>query len=126
MSRPSEPVGIVSISPAFCPLSRVIEPLPKARSIWDRAASSALVLSTEVPSTTRRFGWLTGEESFWHGRRNRRNLRRNRWQKCTCFVPICKFFFVRGSVCPRDCDDGGRAISPIPSRALHLQPKFRV
>src|SRR5437660_11639533 len=59
MSRPSEPVGIVSISTACLPLSRMIEPLPKARSIWDRAASSALVLSTEGPSTTRRFGWLT-------------------------------------------------------------------
>src|SRR3954454_7369280 len=103
----------------------MIEPLPKARSIGDRAASSALVLSTEVPSTTRRFGWLTGEESFWHGRRNRRNLRRNRWQKCTCFVPICKFFFVRAlGGAHAICDDGGRAISPIPSRALHLQPKF--
>ena len=48
MSRPSDPVGIVSISTAFWFLpSRMIEPLPKARSICDSAASSALVLSTE-------------------------------------------------------------------------------
>ena len=50
MSRPREPVGMVSISTAcwFFP-SRMIEPLPNARSICERAASSALVLSTEVP-----------------------------------------------------------------------------
>src|SRR5271165_534638 len=59
MSSPSDPEGTVSISTAcwFLP-SRMIEPLPKARSICDRAASSALVLSTLVPSTTRRIGWF--------------------------------------------------------------------
>ena len=62
MSRPSEPVEMVSISTAFWFLpSRMIEPLPKARSICARAASSALVLSTEVPSTRRRLAWLTGQ-----------------------------------------------------------------
>src|ERR1700722_15041546 len=59
MSRPSDPVGTVSISTAFWFLPRgMIEPLPNARSICDRAASSALVLSTLVPSTRRRLGWL--------------------------------------------------------------------
>src|ERR1700733_10033082 len=59
MSRPSDPVGTVSISTAFWFLPRrMIEPLPNARSICDRAASSALVLSTLVPSTSRRFGWV--------------------------------------------------------------------
>src|ERR1700761_549991 len=59
MSRPSDPVGTVSISTAFWFLPRrMIEPLPNARSICDRAASSALVLSTLVPSTRRRFGWV--------------------------------------------------------------------
>src|SRR5271168_3469970 len=37
----------------------MIEPLPKARSICESAASSALVLSTKVPSTTRRLAELT-------------------------------------------------------------------
>src|SRR5579872_3149566 len=60
MSSPSEPDEIVSISTAcwFLP-SRMIEPLPKARSICDKAASSALVLSTEVPSTRRRLACVT-------------------------------------------------------------------
>src|SRR3984885_2827811 len=59
MSRPSDPVGTVSISTAFWFLPRrMIEPLPNARSICDRAASSALVLSTLVPSPRRRLGWL--------------------------------------------------------------------
>src|SRR5277367_7130321 len=59
MSRPSDPVGTVSISTAFWFLPRrMIEPLPNARSICDRAASSALVLSTLVPSTRRRLGWV--------------------------------------------------------------------
>src|SRR5271166_1003841 len=59
MSSPRDPVDTVSISTAcwFLP-SRMIEPLPKARSICKRAASSALVLSTLAPSTTRRIGWL--------------------------------------------------------------------
>src|SRR5262249_50957276 len=58
MSRLSDPVGIVSMSIAleFLP-SRMIEPLPNARSIWDSAASSAFDLSMEAPSTTRSAGW---------------------------------------------------------------------
>src|ERR1700721_1718782 len=60
MSSPSEPVGIVAISTAFWFLPRrMIEPLPKARSICESAASRALVLSTKVPSTTRRLAELT-------------------------------------------------------------------
>ena len=48
---------ITSTSAAFCPLPRrMIEPLPNWRSICDNAASSALVLSTKVPSTTRSWG----------------------------------------------------------------------
>ena len=57
MSRPSEPVETTSISIdlSFLP-SFMIEPLPKFRSIWDSAASSALdlSLSIEIPSITRR------------------------------------------------------------------------
>jgi hypothetical protein len=32
----------------------MIEPLPKARSIWDSAASNAFVLSTDFDSSTSR------------------------------------------------------------------------
>jgi hypothetical protein len=36
----------------------MIEPLPKARSIWESAASSAFVLSMDDPSTIRSAGEL--------------------------------------------------------------------
>src|SRR5579862_3302245 len=54
MSRPSEPVETVSISIdlSFLP-SRMIEPLPKLRSICDSAASRAFDLSMDDPSTRR-------------------------------------------------------------------------
>src|SRR5437899_5405817 len=54
MSRPSEPVETVStsIDLSFLP-SRMIEPLPKLRSIWASAASRAFDLSMEEPSTRR-------------------------------------------------------------------------
>src|SRR5208283_2948404 len=54
MSSPSEPVDTVSTSIAamFLP-SRMIEPLPKLRSICESAASRAFDLSMEVPSTRR-------------------------------------------------------------------------
>jgi len=54
MSRPSEPVETVStsIDCMFLP-SRMIEPLPKLRSICDSAASRAFDLSMDDPSTRR-------------------------------------------------------------------------
>src|SRR5262245_33164951 len=54
MSRPSEPVDTVSTSSdlLFLP-SRMIEPLPKLRSICESAASRAFDLSMEEPSTRR-------------------------------------------------------------------------
>src|SRR4030088_2475623 len=54
MSSPSEPVDTVStsIDLSFLP-SRMIEPLPKLRSIWESAASRAFDLSMEEPSTRR-------------------------------------------------------------------------
>src|SRR5271166_6881065 len=54
ISRPSEPVETVStsIDLLFLP-SRMIEPLPKLRSIWESAASRAFDLSMENPSTIR-------------------------------------------------------------------------
>src|SRR5947209_1866647 len=55
ISSPSEPVETVStsIDLLFLP-SRMIEPLPKLRSICESAASRAFVLSMEEPSTRRR------------------------------------------------------------------------
>src|ERR1700722_7745754 len=54
ISRPSEPVETVStsIDRLFLP-SRMIEPLPKLRSIWESAASRAFVLSMDDLSTRR-------------------------------------------------------------------------
>src|SRR2546426_11801394 len=54
ISRPSDPVDTVStsIDLSFLP-SRMIEPLPKLRSIWESAASRAFDLSMEEPSTRR-------------------------------------------------------------------------
>src|ERR1700689_2568679 len=78
MSRPKEPEGMVSISTAFWFLPRrMIEPLPKALSICASAASSALVLSTEVPSTRRRLACVTAV-FLLHGRRQNRNSGRRR------------------------------------------------
>ncbi len=58
MSRLKEPVDTVSISTTFSfEPRRMIEPLPKDRSIWDRAASSALLLSTDFSSTSRNVFW---------------------------------------------------------------------
>src|SRR5262245_10388070 len=55
MSRPSEPVDTVSTSSDLPVLpSRMIEPLPKLRSICESAASRAFDLSMEEPSTRRR------------------------------------------------------------------------
>src|SRR5580704_3564427 len=54
ISRPSEPVETVSTSRFLSLLpSRMIEPLPKLRSIWESAASRAFDLSMDEPSTRR-------------------------------------------------------------------------
>src|SRR5215203_6133565 len=83
MSRPSEPVDTVSISTGFWPLpSRMMDPLPKARSIWDRAASRAFVLSMDEPSTRRRADWDMGRV-LMAGRLGELNAEP---AVCTCFV----------------------------------------
>src|SRR3954469_13028831 len=66
MSSPSEPVDTTSISMdlSFLP-SRMIEPLPKARSICESAASRAFDFSIGAePSTTRRAAGLISR-SLW-------------------------------------------------------------
>src|SRR5262245_24750835 len=58
MSSDKEPVDTVSTSIARLDLpSRMIEPLPKLRSICESAASSAFDLSMEEPSTRRSADW---------------------------------------------------------------------
>src|ERR1700674_2064829 len=54
ISSAREPVETTSMSIdlSFLP-SRMIEPLPKLRSIWESAASRAFVLSMDDPSTRR-------------------------------------------------------------------------
>src|SRR5579862_6154449 len=100
MSRPSEPVGIVSISTAFWFLPRrMIEPLPKALSICDSAASSALVLSTEVPSTRRRLACVTAV-FLLHGRRQIRNRGRRRHLCMICsYAQVLSLFFCIEFLC---------------------------
>src|SRR4051812_889183 len=83
MSSPSEPVDTVSISTGFWPLpSRMIDPLPKARSICDRAASRAFVLSMDEPSTRRRADWDMGRVLMAGGRWDLKA----RPPVCPCFV----------------------------------------
>ena len=56
MSRPSEPVDTEGITSATPPLpSFITEPLPKARSIWAIAASSARCLSPSSLPTNFKF-----------------------------------------------------------------------
>src|ERR1700761_914541 len=105
ISSPSEPVETDSISsePAFLP-SRMIEPLPKLRSICDSAASRAFDLSMDDPSTTRSAALMCfapyGRDS--EGRQRGETCPHYpRWpylpngsQHCTRFVPVGKMFFV--------------------------------
>src|SRR5580700_5622904 len=74
----------------------MIEPLPKARSICDSAASSALVLSTEVPSTRRRLACVTA--LFLLARSAVRPQQRPQAQLCACFVLIRKRYLF--PLCP--------------------------
>src|SRR3954465_2062876 len=83
-SGPGEPVDTVSISTGFWPLpSRMIDPLPKARSICDRAASRAFVLSMDEPSTRRRADWDMGRVLMAGGR----------WE-LNARPPVCTRFFL--------------------------------
>src|SRR6202008_2881425 len=99
ISRPSEPVETVSMSIdlSFLP-SRMIEPLPKARSIWLSAASRAFDLSMDEPSTRRSAAvWLMITPHMAHDSPRRQTGARNRLESgCTLFVliPQCSFFVL--------------------------------
>src|ERR1700761_3343550 len=106
MSSPSEPVETVSISsePAFLP-SRMIEPLPKLRSICDSAASRAFDLSMDDPSTRRSAALMCcapyGQDSKDRQRGGPNSpsapagllLPDGSWH-CTRFVLVGKMFFI--------------------------------
>src|SRR5271156_776414 len=88
MSRPSEPEEMVStsIDLSFLP-SRMIEPLPKLRSIWESAASRAFDLSMDDPST-RRSAALIAHAPIWpgfgrHGSCRPTGFGKCRFQECT-------------------------------------------
>src|SRR5262249_5935163 len=78
MSRPREPVETVStsIDLLFLP-SRMIEPLPKLRSICESAASRAFDLSMEEPSTTRSAAGAIAPSPIRPGIRGPTNRRRS-------------------------------------------------
>src|SRR5208337_335085 len=74
----------------------MIEPLPKARSICESAASSALVLSTDVPSTRRRLAALLTAKFLltWRKRVAQRRAKAamgpSVWRHCAWFVLFSK------------------------------------
>src|SRR5271169_2755135 len=87
MSSPSDPVDTVSVSSPRSRLpSFITEPLPKARSIWLSAASSARLRSLFSSLFTTRNCAACDMPDLLLARRPRR---RNEGD-CTCFVPDCK------------------------------------
>src|SRR5262245_26147936 len=97
MSRPSEPVETVStsIDLLFLP-SRMIEPLPKLRSIWDSAASSAFDLSMEEPSTRRKAAGAIAPSPYERDSENRqRTLPVRLRQQCTLFVLSSQYVLLQ-------------------------------
>src|SRR5262245_37483416 len=93
MSRPSEPVETVStsIDLLFLP-NRMIEPLPKLRSIWDSAASRAFDLSMEEPSTRRSAAVAIAPTPYDRDSGDRQRTVRVRKQ-CTLFV-LCSQYVL--------------------------------
>src|SRR5215467_1733996 len=94
MSRPSEPVETVStsIDLSFLP-SRMIEPLPKLRSIWESAASRAFDLSMEEPSMRRSAAEAIGPTPYDRDSEDRQTVRRAKkpaYTICSLFA-ICSF-----------------------------------
>src|SRR5208337_2419665 len=111
--RPSEPVETVStsIDLGFLP-SRMIEPLPKLRSICESAASRAFDLSMENPSTIRSaraicFAPYDGDSK---DRQTDRPLS-DAGNVHHLFL-VRNMFFWEGGHCPSD-STGGSVIVPI-------------
>src|SRR3954462_13936706 len=96
MSSPSEPVDTVSISIdlSFLP-SFMIEPLPKARSIWVSAASRAFDLSMDELSTTRSAAVMSGSHMLQDSgqRQTAPRAGKGRPKLCTPFVLMVQCSF---------------------------------
>src|SRR5215813_10996866 len=101
MSRPSEPVETVStsIDLSFLP-SRMIEPLPKLRSIWESAASRAFDLSMEEPSTRRNAVVLIAPTPYRTGFAGP-TTNGQREEQCTRFVLRSQYVLFRSVVMPQ-------------------------
>src|ERR1700682_4225633 len=109
MSSPSEPVETTSISIdlSFLP-SFMIEPLPKFRSIWESAASSALdlSLSIEIPSTTRSVAAAISSLLMTGIRRSDKRAPlpaqhpQSMKNQCTLFVLCSQYVLFGGVHCP--------------------------
>src|ERR1700749_1032549 len=89
MSSPSEPDDTVSTSMerSFLP-HFITEPLPNWRSIWDRAADSALFLSMDEPSTIRSAVADIGSAPYGGDSLWRQTIGRSRVNVGTMY-PIC-------------------------------------
>ncbi len=97
MSRPSEPVDTVStsIDLLFLP-SRMIEPLPKLRSICESAASRAFDLSIEEPSTRRKAAGAIAPTPYDRDSGDRQRTVRLR-RPCTLFVLSSQYVLLGGA-----------------------------
>src|SRR5882724_8379449 len=116
MSRPSEPVGTVStsIDLLFLP-SRMIEPLPKLRSIWESAASRAFDLSIEEPSTIRNAAAVAIRPTpYDRDSGDRQTVRRAR-EQCTLFVLSSQYVLFGGGVLAGTGQHRRRGAGPFPS-----------
>src|SRR6185503_6612135 len=106
MSSPSEPVETVSMSIdlSFLP-SFMIEPLPKARSIWVSAASRAFDFSMgfELSTTRRAAGLMSALIMAYNSEARQPRLRGDQAEgHCTRFLLGRNIFFL-----------GGRHIYPL-------------
>src|SRR5262249_49818692 len=114
MSRPSEPVDTVSMSIdlLFLP-SRMIEPLPKLRSIWESAASRAFDLSMdEEPSATKRTTAFDISPLLMTGIRKSDNASPSRgapevWMQCTRSVLCSQYVLMANLLWPLGFDRFG-------------------
>src|SRR3981189_2779663 len=98
ISRPSEPVETVSTSTFLSLLpSRMIEPLPKLRSLWESAASRAFDLSMDdEPSTTRSADWVIAAPPYDQDSVDRQCKPRPLARKSTVHLlfPVRNMFFL--------------------------------
>src|SRR6476646_5738635 len=118
MSSPSEPVDTVStsIDLSFLP-SRMIEPVPKLRSIWESAASRAFDLSIGEPSTRRSAAVAIAPTPYDRDSKNQQ--RTAPWRQCTLFVLRSQYVLLQKSVlagfslpagCGRGCRGGAAGL----------------